>query len=84
MINKHLYNIIWEVSFLRVPFTLIFITDNYRCILNELKLLHLNTIIDFLFSLLFSNNIYNKKGKIYQFKNEFKNENIYIYIIWFH
>ena len=43
----HLYNIIWEVSFLCVAFMLTFTMVDYTDTFNELKILHLNIIIVF-------------------------------------
>ena len=50
----NLYNFILEVSFLRVMFMLILTTVIYRGIINKLKILNLNTIVNFLFSFLFN------------------------------
>ena len=56
---------------------------DYPDTLNELKLLHLNTIIEIFIYFPFynfPNNIHNKKGKIYKvLKANLKNENICIY-----
>lgn len=43
----NLYNFILEVSFLRVMFMLILTTVIYRGIINKLKILNLNTIVNF-------------------------------------
>ena len=60
---------------------------DYTGTLNELNILHLNTIIEFFIYFPFKkflNNIYNKKGNIYKgLKTNLKTK-IYVYKIWFH